>query len=307
MHMNFNPFSKAASVPRTFRGIRKLNMFDRIVGRPGSMGILDYVLVLPFLIKLGYAAYENKSKFLRVLLGTLSAPFALAKFAIYIATSPLVLLAWGIKEGAKKSDKKFGISSTVAAINQLEAVAVAKPGQDPDTVPVTPLKDIIKLHNADMYKYSIRAKNGKLQLVTFPGGTLVATITTSRKNIVAMQKIIPESNDNRLEYFMNNAGRNIFDGDAHELIKKAGRQQAKNATLEVYKTLVKSKHKEDDSINPGGKSLLDVPSEVRKLIADRVILDTLDEKPEESGIYPDFRPAEKEAAITAYMSHNKIR
>lgn len=307
MHMNFNPFSKTATVPKMFGHMKRLNMFDRTVGSPGSMGIFDYALVLPFLIKLGYAASENKSKFLRGLFGALSAPFAIAKFAIYIATSPLVLLAWGIKEGAKKGDKKFGISSTVAAINQLEAIAVAKPGQDPDTVPVTPLENIIKLHNADMYKYSIRAKNGNLQLVTFPGGTLVATITSSRKNIVAMQNIIPENNDNRLGYFMNNAGRNIFDHDAHQYIRKTARQQAKNATLEVYKTLVKSKHKADENINQGEVSFVEIPCEVRKLIADRVILDTLDEKPEESGIYPDFRPAEKEAAITAYMSHNKIR
>lgn len=305
--MNFNPFSQHTAAKRLLsRGRSKLNMFDRTVGRPESMGIFDYLLVVPFLNKLALDAVDGKSKVLQVLFGIISIPLAITKLGLYLGTSPLILTAWAIKEGVKKKKEKNRISQYTADINALLVRAPANAHQDPDKMPVVPLSALRKLHDVELGRFSIKTNQaGEIILTTFPGNTTVAAFVTTRENIVAMQKLMGPLDQNRLDYFLANAGKNIFNFSAVERANEIAKQQATNMTTLIHKLLVTSTPE-----NPDATSFTAIPKEVRRMIAKQVMLNDIDIKPDDarkSTFFASFNPKESEAAVLEYVSENKIR
>ena len=305
--MNFNPFAQHMAAKRFFsRGRSKLNMFDRTVGRPESMGIFDYLLVIPFLNKLALNAASGKSKILEVLFGVISIPLAIAKLGLYLGTSPLILAAWGIKEGVKKKKEKHKISDYTADINALLVRAPANAHQDPDKMPVVPLSEVRKLHDVELGRFSIKTNQaGEIILTTFPGNTTVATFVTTRENIVAMQKLMGPLDHNRIDYFLANAGKNIFNFSAVERAGQIAKQHAASMTTLIHKLLVTSTPE-----NPDATSFAAIPKEVRRMIAKQVMLNDIDIRANDahkSRFFASFRPEESEAAVLAYVSENKIR
>lgn len=304
MKIHLNPFAKHTISKPYHHHPSKLSMFDRTVGRSNQMGIFDYALVAPFLIKLALAASKGKFTILTGIFGALSVPFAIAKIGLYIGTSPLIILAWGIKELVKKEKSKHKISDYTAELNQLMARAAPKLGQDPDHTLMTCLSNIKKLHDVSLKKFSIKANNfGEVVLVRFPSNELVATFEKSRENITAMQQLMGEQNRNRLDYFLANVGKSIFDFSAHTLINDISKAQASNMVNILHKLLVNGS--KDNAEHK--TSLPDAPKEVRRMIAKHVMLNDIDENKGKTKFFASFTPEEREAAVFEYVSSPSFR
>ena len=300
--MKYNPFAKKQTVNKILhRYPQPLNMFDRRVGRPEQMGFFDYILgMIPFAVKALLHATKGKSKILHGILSVVSVPLAVVKFILYIATSPLIFVAWVIKELVKKNKSKHKISPFTAVINNLTVTVPALPDQDSDSIPSVRLSEVVKLRNIDCRKFSIKANDQKeLVLTRFPSGELVATIEQTRQNIIALLDLADPTSRDRLEYFLANAGRNIIDFSTHALVAEINKQQAVAHVNLMHALLVDATV---DDVN-AETSFAIIPKDVRKIIASAALADdmVIDDR-NKMRFFSSFKPEEREAAMLEFVN-----
>lgn len=294
--MNFNPFTHQNSVTHIFqRHPQPPDMFDRTVGRPEQMGVFDYALVLPALVKLGLHLSNKKKNLLplTIIFGAVSVPLAISKFALYVGASPLIFAAWLIKEGVKKEHRKHLVSPYTQILNSL---TVTTPNNHEPQL----LSDVNPLRDIDLYHYSIKAHNNQIILTRFPGYETVAIFSPTRSNIMQLQNLInPDHiNHNRLMYFLTNVGSNIIDFSAKERINSISREQALNHVDLLHKLLVNCKVDNTDAES----TFAAIPKDVRKLIAKETILMETNEELA-TGIYHTFTQEERELATADYIGN----
>lgn len=153
--MNYNPFAhyrKRIRLDVPDDKERSILLLDRIFGATYSMGILDYLLIVPILLKTilirTLKEYDPVPWRKNLAIGTvrlLLAPFFLIKTGLFLATFPLYLLVWGVKRLIEINIK----SPYTKLFNSL----LVKPLYA-DSEPL-PLSQINPLCNADMPVYAI--------------------------------------------------------------------------------------------------------------------------------------------------------
>lgn len=249
--MNFNPFAQNKSIVKGFRRYpAPIDMYDRTVGRREQMGVFDYLLLAPAVIKTLMFLTHEKSTPAYVSLVVLSIPFSLVKLALYCVGSPIIGSVWAIKEAVKK--KK--ISPYTLALNSLTVKTNL-------ANIATALVQVKQLHDGDLRTHSIRAKDNELVLTSL-SGQVVATIEKTRQNITLLQSLHEGVSRNRMEYFFTQVGNNIIDYSALTLIDAVDKYQASSYVKMVDQLLVKSNV--DDSTQ---LSFAHIPRDVRHLIA----------------------------------------
>lgn len=162
--MNYNPFAHYSKKIRidfiTTPNVtpeRSIVLLHRIFGATYSMGIFDYLFILPVLLKLILIHGLNKRDSLPgngwrrklavgIIFATriLFAPFFLLKTGLLLATLPITLLIWGIKKIIDKQIK----SPHVKLLNSLLV------SENDNPVP-RPLAEINPLCNADVPLYGL--------------------------------------------------------------------------------------------------------------------------------------------------------
>lgn len=295
--MNFNPFTRQNSVSSVFhRYPHPPNMFDRTVGRPEQMGVFDYALVVPALVKLGLHLSAKKKKLLplTIVFGAISVPLAVTKFALYLGTSPIIFVAWLIKQGVKKEYLKHVVSPYTETLNSLMVTT-------PDSEAARLLNEVSRLHDNDLSRFSIVANNNnQLVLTRFPGNEVVATLLPTRQNIMKLQSLIDGDhiNQNRLMYFLTNVGNSIINFSAKERINAISTSQALNHVNLMHKLLV---HCSVDNTERDS-SFACIPKDVRKIIAREAILMETNEALA-TGIYHTFTQEERELATADYIGN----
>lgn len=292
--MNFNPF-----VNKNHHS-KRLNMFDHMVGRPEQMGMFDYILVLPFLIKTiyHYSAQKPKLKALTILSALISAPLAVVKFGLYIGLSPAIFVGWGIKKAILKKQ----MSPFTRLINELEVITLPEPGQDPEHLPAQKLKHMQKLHDSEITNYNIRVHNNELQLVRGFNNQLVATIPKTDANMDILNGLVtpPEGDDNGLTNWLNNfGGRNFFAPEVKAVVdtfihdRSVGK--ASSYFRDVHTLLVLGK---------GDLEIL--PKEVKRIIAAKVIQNETATPSPELKALQDVGIEERTEAFSRYARGREI-
>lgn len=293
--MNYNPFSKKLFSRKLARYPKKLNIFDRLVGRPDSMGIFDYLFVAPFIFKQLFDSSKGIRP-LRIIFGIITAPIAIAKFFLFIAVSPLVLLGYGIKALVKLGVKKHQenkISDYMKSINELMVENPKNPNGKPVTLATALGHPLV---NKDINRYSI-CTNAKNQLVlkTFPGSTQKAVFIETRDNVSALSKLTAKDGHNRLSYFMKYAYRDIFDYNANQKIAQVRQKLRDDCALSsvmLLNHLIVRNRDQDSSF-----SIID--RDVRLIIVNKV-LEMEKRSPSTTGIFKNFSGEEMSKAIGFY-------
>ncbi|HTM63087.1 MAG TPA: hypothetical protein VL360_01145 [Gammaproteobacteria bacterium] len=298
MKMNFNPFT-SKPISHIFKRSGKHDMFDRTVGRPKQMGIFDYALVLPALVKTGMALTEKRSKVAYGLFAALSVPLAITKFGLYIGTGPLIFIAWLIKKIAKKNRNDHKVSRYTNELSQIIVKPASDNNKDLDqNVPVN-LSEVVTLRDGNLKYFSIKANDAdQLVLTTFPRNKLVATFEPTRSNILRMMRLNEGAQLNRVKYFMSNAGKNIFDFSAIELINKINAAQTKDRVKRMYEFLVNSKVEDEANRD---NSFAKFPRDIRDLIAKQVMLAAGPDNEYNRFFLRSFEPKQCEQALQEFI------
>ena len=320
MELHFNPFAKGRHISRSFsRYPKPMNMFDRTVGRPTQMGIFDYLLIAPFLLKFLFHASKGRSKFLTAVFGVMTVPFSIIKFALYVATSPVILLAWAIKKIVTKQIRKYATSPFTAALNRLIVKPVPLPGHDLGHTPSVALRQVNKLYDVSLMNHSIKVNaQNELIIVRSPGNALVAVVEPTRANIALLKELVgkPGHDGNRLDYALNNIGGNIFDhGNLSNIrgwLTQVSQEQEVDRINLIKRVLFvgdKSANKSPD-IKPHPEAttttFAHIPRDVRERIFGEALNNEVHSVGTRSGFFAGFTPDERKEGLEEYRQRSRV-
>ncbi len=164
-------------------------MFDRMLGTDEIMGVLDYLLILPYIYKRVWDSLAIKSNFATNVYNAFSYTGNVIKFLLFVAASPLVFILWCIREIAVLFIEKKETSTFKKELNNLSVIPEITNNRNPL---LTDSGDQLNLSEALNRNFlGLISRNNKIIIAENRyESSDVANVPATSANIVSLRKLI---------------------------------------------------------------------------------------------------------------------
>lgn len=246
------------------------NMWQRMVGDSQHMGLFDYLLIIPFFLKLGIKPATDKNNYVSALtLASLQLPFSAVKLALYVALSPVIFLSWVISKIASGHKIRHQVTGDQVDLNQLMVNAPS----DPPGTDAQKMSKVHKLYDFQAYKYDLKIDRDENLVFVFPyelskrSYTIVkkdvAVVAKTKENIDILQGMLDA---HKIPFVSHIVGVNLSSLASAKTIEKWIDRTEQHLALNHIKLeqamLVDKVQKAQD----GPKNFADLPRDVRRMI-----------------------------------------